>query len=174
MKTRKDKTIFVTSAMLLMAAVVLSSVSCSVKAGELEKNVVRFIGSGTIAAASTKLLEDSEHPVLYGAAVGAVPSVVKELLDTSTKHGASGQDLAIGFAGAALGAVVAGEMLKVEDLAQLAAAAIAGPFAGGAVALAVKEEPTRADALNVAVGVASMVTGGLAGAAIAIGWVLIN
>jgi hypothetical protein len=174
MKSRKDKTVSVTTSLLLIAAVVLSPVSCATHAGELEKNAVRFVGSVAVGAGATTLLKESEHPVLYGAAVGAAPSVVKELIDTSTKHGASGQDLVIGFAGAALGAVVAGKMLEGEDLAPIAATAIAGPFAGGAMALAVKEESTRADALNVAVGVASMVTGGIAGAAIAIGWVLVN
>jgi hypothetical protein len=71
MKSRKDKTVSVTTSLLLMAAVVLSSISCATNAGELEKNAIRLAGSVAVGAGATTLLKESEHPVLYAAAYAA-------------------------------------------------------------------------------------------------------
>jgi hypothetical protein len=130
-------------------------------AGEAEKNVARFVGSAVLAGGATYALEDEEHRALYGAAIGALPSVAKEIADTSTKHGASGQDLCIGFAGAALGAYLADEALTPKDVAPVVVGSIAGPVAGTLAAAALNDKPlVREDVPGLALGVVAAAVGG--------------
>lgn len=148
---------------------------------EATKNVVRFVGSAVIAGGATVMLDkytETEHPAIYGAAIGAVPSVLKEVADRHTVHGAQGSDLAIGFAGAAVGAIVANEALEVEpvDLASsfvsTAVGGVGGAAVGGAIQLAYK--PKEARLSDIAVGIATAAIGGPQGLVIGLCWQLIS
>lgn len=62
--------------------------------------------SALIGMAAAMALEDSDHPILYGAVVATLPGVVKELYDAQhpQHHTASTADLAADVVGAATGA----------------------------------------------------------------------
>lgn len=73
----------------------------------LEKDKQQHIAvSALIGVAAAISLEDTDHPVLYGAAVAMLPGAAKELYDARhpDRHSASGADLVADAVGAVAGA----------------------------------------------------------------------
>jgi len=83
------------------------AVFASDRAAALEQDKQQHIAiSALLGMAAAIALEDSDHPILYGAVVATLPGVVKELYDARhpRNHTASGADLVADVTGAVTGA----------------------------------------------------------------------
>ena len=81
-------------------------VSCNVNANFLEKKDKQkhILAESVITGISTKLLEDSEHPILYPILIGSTVGLVKELYDSrSGGSGFSDKDLVADVIGITIG-----------------------------------------------------------------------
>lgn len=94
---------------LIILAVILGVLAFLVhpRAEALEQDKQQHIAvSALFGMAAAIALEDSDHPIIYGAVVATLPGVVKELYDARhpRNHTASTADLAADVVGAVTGA----------------------------------------------------------------------
>jgi len=89
----------------LLALCLIPCVVGSAEGVEQDKQQ-HLVVSALLGVVATTALEDTRHPVLYGAAVASIPGVLKEVYDARHPgaHTASAADLAADVIGAVTGA----------------------------------------------------------------------